>query len=68
MAIDTIAEPGAWLPTIAAPPALPTPVRFLATAMALANGLRMSFVRDAKGRVGWVAVRTRLLPRVEEQS
>jgi hypothetical protein len=68
LTIEKIAEPGAWLPAIAAPPAPPSPVRFLATDMALASGLRLPFVRDAEGRVRWVAVGTRLLPRVEEQA
>jgi hypothetical protein len=68
LTIEKITEPGAWLPTIASPPAPPAAVSFLATDMALANGLRLPFVRDAEGRVGWVAVGTRLLPRVEEQA
>jgi CubicO group peptidase (beta-lactamase class C family) len=68
LTIEKIVEPGAWLPAIAAPPAPPSPVRFLATDVAIANGLRLPFVRDAEGRVGWVAVGLRLLPRVEEQA
>jgi CubicO group peptidase (beta-lactamase class C family) len=65
LTIEPIAEPGAWLPTIVPPPAPPAPVTFLAADMALANRLRLPFVRDPEGRVGWVAVSLRLLPRVD---
>jgi hypothetical protein len=40
-------------------------VAFLAKDMALANRLRLPFIRDPEGRVGWVAVSLRLLPRVD---
>jgi uncharacterized protein YjhX (UPF0386 family) len=39
-------------------------VTFLAKDMALANGARVPFVRDASGRVQWVSNVARLVPRV----
>jgi hypothetical protein len=40
------------------------PLTFLAKDMALANGVRILFVRDASGRVQWVSSGARLVPRV----
>ena len=38
---------------------------FLATDMAVVHGRRFPFVRDAAGRVEWVQVGLRLLPRAD---
>ena len=37
---------------------------FLAKDVALVNGVRLPFVRDASGRVQWVSSGARLVPRV----
>ena len=37
----------------------------MARDMAMANGARLPFVRDADDRVGWVSSGLRLVPRVE---
>jgi hypothetical protein len=39
-------------------------VTFLAKDMAMANGARLPFVRDASGRVRWVSSSLRLVPRL----
>jgi CubicO group peptidase (beta-lactamase class C family) len=57
-------EPGSWQPAIQPPPAPPAPVTFLAKDIAVANGGRVPFVRDASGRVQWVSSGLRLVPRV----
>ena len=38
---------------------------FLAEDMAVVNGSRVPFVRDAEGRVQWVSAGLRLVPRVD---
>jgi hypothetical protein len=40
------------------------PLTFLAKDIALVNGARIPFVRDASGRVQWVSDGARLVPRV----
>jgi CubicO group peptidase (beta-lactamase class C family) len=65
LTIELIEQPGGWLAAINAPPPPPAAVAFLAEDMAVANGQRLPFVRDAEGRVGWVATGLRLLPRVD---
>jgi hypothetical protein len=42
-------QPGSWQSAIPAPPAPAARVRFLAKDIAVANGLRVPFVRDASG-------------------
>jgi hypothetical protein len=63
--VAQIDQPGSWRPAIrpSAPP--PAPVAFLAEDTAVAGGARLPFVRDAAGRVGWVAYGLRLIPRVD---
>jgi CubicO group peptidase (beta-lactamase class C family) len=59
--------PDQWQPDIPAPAETGDPpseaVTFAAPDEALALGLRLPFVRDASGRVGWVGVGLRLQPR-----
>lgn len=66
LSVEMIEQPGAWQPAINPLPAPPVPVTFLAEDMAAASHVRLPFVRDADGRVGWVATGLRLLPRVAE--
>lgn len=61
--IEHIDQPGAWTATIRPPTAPPVPVAFLAKDMAEVGRERVPFVRDADGRVQWVAVELRLVPR-----
>jgi len=61
---EQLVQPGSWQPAIQPPPAPAAPVTFLAKDMALANGARVPFVRDASGRVQWVSSGARLVPRV----
>jgi hypothetical protein len=61
---ELLIQPGSWQPTIQPPPAPAAPVTFLAKDIAVVNGLRMPFVRDASGRVQWVSSGLRLVPRV----
>ena len=62
---EMIDQPGALQPAICPPAAPPAPVAFLAKDMGVANGVRLPFVRDADGRVGWVSAGLRLVPRVD---
>jgi hypothetical protein len=61
---EQLIQPGSWQPAIQPPPAPAAPVTFLAKDMALANGARVPFVRDASGRVQWVSSGARLVPRL----
>jgi hypothetical protein len=61
---ELLIQPGSWQPAIQPPPAPAAPVTFLAKDMALANGARVSFVRDASGLVQWVSSGLRLVPRL----
>jgi CubicO group peptidase (beta-lactamase class C family) len=61
---ELLIQPGSWQPAIQPPPAPAAPVTFLAKDMALANGARVPFVRDASGRVQWVSFGLRLVPRL----
>jgi len=55
---------GSWQPAIAAPPAEgPAAIAFLAPDSAVAEGSRISFVRNGDGDVDWVAQALRLRPR-----
>lgn len=58
-------SPGSWQPSIPAPPASaePDPVTFLGPDSGVAGGMRLPFVRNADGEVGWVADGLRLRPR-----
>jgi hypothetical protein len=62
--LELLNEPGSWQPAIPPPPPPAVPMTFLAKDMALATGARVPFVRDASGRVQWVASGLRLVPRV----
>jgi CubicO group peptidase (beta-lactamase class C family) len=64
--LETIEQPGAWTATINPVPAPSMPVTFLAKDEAVMAGSRLPFIRDADGRVGWVSMGLRLLPRVEK--
>lgn len=56
--------PGSWQPALSPPPAPgPTPVTFLAPDSAAAGGMRLPFVRDGEGAVGWIGEGLRLRPR-----
>jgi hypothetical protein len=63
LSVEMIDQPGMWLPAISPPSPPPAAVAFLAEDKAVANGGLMPFVRDADGRVGWVGLGLRLLPR-----
>lgn len=65
LTIVLIEQPGAWVSALHPPPTPHAAVAFLAEDMEVCNRLRLPFVRDAEGRVGWVASGLRLLPRVE---
>ena len=65
LTVEQIDQPGSWQPAILPPTAPPVPVAFLAEDMAVVNGVRLPFVRDPDGRVGWVASGLRLVPRVD---
>jgi CubicO group peptidase (beta-lactamase class C family) len=64
--IELTPEPGSVEPAIAAPPPEPAPITFLAHDRAVAGELRLPFVRNATGGVGWVADGLRLRPRADE--
>ena len=56
--------PGAWQPAITPPPPDgPTAVTFLSPDSAVADGMRIPFVRNGDGQIGWVAEALRLRPR-----
>jgi hypothetical protein len=59
-----IAQPGSWQPAFQPAAAPPASISFLAKDMGVSNGARLPFVRDADGRVGWVSVGLRLIPRI----
>jgi hypothetical protein len=61
---EQLIQPGSWQPAIQPPPGPATALTFLAKDIALVNGARMPFVRDASGRVQWVSSGARLVPRV----
>lgn len=64
--VKTSEEPGTLQPAIAPSPAPDFPVRFEAKDAGLAGGvLRMPFVRDDEGKVGWLSSGLRLIPRVD---
>ena len=62
--VEPTPEPGSWQPAIVAPPPGPEPVGFLERDIAVSGGMRLPFVRNRDGRVGWVADGLRLRPRV----
>ncbi len=63
---EMLDQPGAWAPSIQPPTAPPAAVAFLAEDMAVAGRQRLPFVRDAEGRVQWVSVGLRLVPRAAD--
>ena len=66
VSVETIEQPGAFLPSIFPSPSPVAPVAFLDTDMAVAGGGRLPFVRDEDGRVAWISAGLRLLPRENE--
>ena len=58
----------AWLPVLRPAAAPPAAVAFLAEDMAVVNGSRVPFVRDAEGRVPWVSAGLRLVPRSDAEA
>lgn len=52
-----------WEPAIGPPPPPPATVTFLTNDTALREGMRIPFVRDAAGHVGWMSAGLRLVPR-----
>jgi CubicO group peptidase (beta-lactamase class C family) len=62
--VEPTPEPGSWQPAIVAPPPEPAPVGFLERDIAVSGGMRLPFVRNRDGEVGWVADGLRLRPRV----
>ena len=61
--LELIQLPGAWQPALAPPPPDPSPVSFLARDLAVIDGIRLPFVRNTEGQVGWLADGLRLRPR-----
>jgi hypothetical protein len=61
---ETITQPGSWQPAIQPADGPPSPITFLEKDMGVSHGLRLPFVRDADGRVAWVSVGLRLIPRI----
>ena len=61
---EELIQPGSWQSAIQPPPGPAVPLTFLAKDIALVNGARVPFVRDASGLVQWVSSGLRLVPRV----
>ena len=64
--VETIDQPGAFAPDIVSPPPPAIPLIFVADDLAAFGQGRLPFIRDADGRVGWVSLGLRLIPRVDE--
>lgn len=63
--IEPTPPPGSWQPAITAPPPdRPIELSFLAPDAGVAAGMRIPFVRNRDGEVGWVAGGLRLRPRL----
>lgn len=60
---DLTPPPGSWEPALTAPPAGPVRVSFLGPDSAVAAGMRMPFVRNDSGDIGWLGDGLRLRPR-----
>ena len=66
--LETIEQPGTFQPSIV-PPAPPSvPVAVLAPDLLVIGGQRMPLIRDEDGRIGWISVGLRLLPRVDGEA
>jgi CubicO group peptidase (beta-lactamase class C family) len=65
MSVEQLDQPGSYRSTIQPPTAPPAQVAFLAEDMAVVGRTRMPFVRDINGRVKWISLGLRLVPRVE---
>lgn len=66
LAAEPIEIPGAWSPAILPVQAGPASIAFTAKDAGLARGvLRVPFVRDDAGKVGWIASGLRLIPKVD---
>jgi CubicO group peptidase (beta-lactamase class C family) len=66
LSVELLDQPGSWQPAILPPTGPPAPVAFLAKDMAVVNGVRLPFVRDAQGRVQWISSGLRLVPRAND--
>jgi hypothetical protein len=64
LSAEQVFQPGTFQPAIQPPKPPPVPGAFLAEDVFVANRQRLTFVRDADGRVRWVAAGLRLVPRV----
>ncbi len=62
--VELTPAPGSWHPPFAEPPAGPAAVKFLKPDLAVINGWRTPFVRNASGEIGWISEGLRLRPRV----
>ena len=62
-ATELTPAPGAWRPAFAQPPE-PAAMAFTAPDLAVADGVRIPFVRRVDGSVGWMADGLRLRPRI----
>jgi CubicO group peptidase (beta-lactamase class C family) len=68
VSVEQVTQPGAWTQAIQPPTAPPVQAAFLEKDVAVANGSRLPFVRDADGQVQWVSAGLRLLPRADTKS
>ncbi len=64
--IETIEQPGAYIPDLTPAPLPEIPVSFLAEDMATIGPSRLPFVRDEDGTVQWVSLGLRLIPRADD--
>lgn len=62
--VEPTPEPGSWQPAIVPLPPESAPVTFLGRDIAVSGGMRLPFVRNRDGAVGWLADGVRLRPRV----
>lgn len=60
---DLTPAPGAWEPAFASPPKPPSAVAFPALDLAVVDGVRIPFVRNANADIGWMGEGLRLRPR-----
>ncbi len=63
MTFELTPAPGSWRPPFAPPPAEPVPVVFEAPDRGVVGGIRIAFVRNDNGEIGWMMEGLRLRPR-----
>jgi CubicO group peptidase (beta-lactamase class C family) len=61
--VELTPAPGSWEPAFASPPKPPSAVTFQAPDLAVADGVRIPFVRNANSEIGWMGDGLRLRPR-----